>query len=157
MKKKIIIGILAIIVIALTSAVTYAVNSGIMSKKTSPSDYKVGVSYDVAMKGDKPVVALFYVDWCGYCLRFMPRFKTLESLYKNKYNFLMINVEDTSKAELVKDVAITGYPTVYVIDPKYDNRFLLNNAIYMDLSKFRKELDRYLKVRTKLDKSAICN
>ena len=69
----------------------------------------------------------------------------------------MINVEDTSKAELVKDVAITGYPTVYVIDPKYDNRFLLNNAIYMDLSKFRKELDRYLKVRTKLDKSAICN
>ncbi len=157
MKKKIIIGILAIIVIALTSAVTYAVNSGIMSQKTSPSDYKVGVSYDVAMKGDKPVVALFYVDWCGYCLRFMPRFKTLESLYKNKYNFLMINVEDTSKAELVKDVAITGYPTVYVIDPKYDNRFLLNNAIYMDLSKFRKELDRYLKVRTKLDKSAICN
>ena len=157
MKKKIIIGILAIIVIALTSAVTYAVNSGIMSKKTTPSDYKVGVSYDTAMNGDKPVVALFYVDWCGYCLRFMPRFKTLESLYKNKYNFLMINVEDPSKAELVNDVAITGYPTVYVIDPKYDNRFLLNNAIYMDLSKFRKELDRYLKVRIKLDKSAICN
>lgn len=108
------------------------------------------------MKGDKPVVALFYADWCGYCLKFMPRFKTLESLYKNKYNFLMINVEDTSKAELVREVALTGYPTVYIIDPKFDNRVLINNGIYMDLVKFRAELDRYSRIRLKLNNSELC-
>ena len=156
MKKKLIISLMVLVVILLTSAVTYAVQSGMMSKKHTPSDYKVGVPYETAMKGEKPVVALFYVDWCGYCLKFMPRYKTLESLYKSKYNFVMINVEDPNMAELVKDVAITGYPTVYVMDPKYNNRFLLNNAIYMDLPKFRTELDRYLNIRSKLDKSEVC-
>lgn len=156
MKKKIIISILVLLVVVLTSAVTYAVQSGMMSQKHTPSDYKVGVPYETAMKADKPVVALFYVDWCGYCLRFMPRFKTLESLYKDKYNFVMINVEDQNMTELVKDVGLTGYPTVYIMDPKYDNRFLINNAIYMDLPKFKTELDRYLKIRAKLDKSEVC-
>lgn len=156
MKKKIIIGLLILVTVLMASAVTYAVTSGMMGGKSVPSDYKVGVSYDVAMKGDKPVVALFYADWCGYCLKFMPRFKTLESLYKNKYNFLMINVEDTSKAELVRDVALTGYPTVYIIDPKFDNRVLINNGIYMDLVKFRAELDRYLRIRLKLNNSELC-
>lgn len=156
MNKKIIIGLFTLLVIALTSAVGYAVSSGMMSEKKTPSDYKVGVSYETAMKGDKPVVALFYADWCGYCLKFMPRFKTLESLYKNKYNFVMINVEDPKYAGIIRDVVLTGYPTVYVLDPKYDNRFLLNNAIYLDLLKFRAELDRYLKIRSKLDNAGLC-
>lgn len=156
MKKKIVIGIIVLVMVLMASAVTYAVSSGIMSPKKAPSDYKVGVPYDTAMKGDKPVVALFYADWCGYCLKFMPRFKTLESLYKNKYNFLMINVEDPARADIVQDVALTGYPTVYIIDPKYDNRFLINNGIYMDLLKFRAELDRYIRIRIKLDGAALC-
>ena len=157
MKKKLFITLGIIFTILITSAVTYAVNSTILNKKNVPSDYKIGVTYDVAMKGDKPVVALFYVDWCGYCMRFMPRLKTIEDLYKNKYNFLMLNVEDPANENLVRDVSLSGYPTVYVIDPKYDNRFLLNNAIYMDLTKFRAELDRYLKIRKLLDNSSNCS
>jgi len=156
MKKKILIGVFVILAIVITSAVAYAVSSSMVSTKSKPSDYKVGVSYDEAMKGDKPVVALFYADWCGYCMKFMPRFKTLESLYKNKYNFLMIDVEDSSKRNLISDVVLTGYPTVYVIDPKYANRFLLNNAIYLDLPKFRAELDRYLRIRSRLDGADVC-
>ena len=156
MKKKIIITVGIILTILLTSAVTYAVNSGLVSKKTKPSDYKIGITYEDALKADKPVIALFYADWCGYCLRFMPRLKTIEDLYKSKYNFVMLDVEDTKNIDLIEDVALTGYPTVYVIDPKYNNRFLLNNAIYMDLPKFREELDRYLKVRKLLDSANTC-
>lgn len=156
MKKKIIIGVVILVTVLMASVVSYAVSTGMMSEKKAPSDYKVGVSYDVAMKGDKPVVALFYADWCGYCLKFMPRFKTLESLYKNKYNFLMINVEDSARADIVRDVSLVGYPTVYIIDPKHDNRFVINNGIYMDLVKFRAELDRYIKIRTKLDSAELC-
>lgn len=156
MKKKIIVGILLIFTIALTSVVAYAVNAGIMSQKATPSDYKIGIPYDKAINENKPIVALFYADWCGYCLRFMPRYKTLESLYKTKYNFVMINIEDPKMLAVVKDADLTGYPTVYIIDPKYDNKLLLNNAIYLDLAKFRKELDRYLKIRTKLEKAEVC-
>ncbi len=158
MKKKIIIGLSIFVAVLLTSAVTFAVNSGVMNKKHVPSDYKIGVTYDEALsqKDGKPVLALFYVDWCGYCLRFMPKFKTVESLYKSKYSIVMLNAEDENNKKLVEDVSLTGFPTLYIIDPKYDNRVLLNNAIYMDLKKLRTELDRYLKIRSKLDEAATC-
>ena len=157
MKKNVIIGICVFVAIFLTSAVSYGVN--IMSERMqpkSPSDYHIGVTYDEAMNGEKPVIALFYVNWCGFCRRFMPKFNTLAKIYGKQYNFLMINAEDETKKDLVEDVRLTGYPTVYVIDPKYNNRFLLNNAIYMDMSKFRVEIERYSKIRGILDKSTEC-
>ena len=90
MKKKLIIGLSIFLVVLLTSAITYAVNKNVVydlaNKKHVPSDYKIGVTYDEALKSDKPVLALFYVDWCGYCLRFMPKFKTISTIYKDKYS-----------------------------------------------------------------------
>jgi len=160
MKKKIIIGLSVFLIILLTSAITFAVSpagQNLVGKKHVPSDYKIGVSYTEAMQSDKPAIALFYVDWCGYCLRFMPKLRTISYLYANKYNIVMLNAEAPENQDLVKDVALTGFPTLYVIDKKYDNRFLLNNAIYMDLGKLRKELDRYLNVRKKLDAAETCS
>ena len=159
MKKKIFIGLGILLLIVLTSAVTYAVTSGAFKPQqpTKPSDYHVGVSYDKAMTGDKPVLALFYVDWCGYCLRFMPKFKTLETAYKHDYNLLMINAEDPAREDIVRDVRLESYPTVYIIDPKYDNRIHLSNSVYGDLKPFRVELDRYLKIRKLLDKASNCS
>ena len=69
----------------------------------------------------------------------------------------MINAEDPEHQDLVQDVALSGFPTMYIIDPKYDNRFLLNNSIYMDLKKLRVELDRYLKIRAQLDEAKACH
>ncbi len=158
MKKKILIALGIIALCFTTAAVTLAVSNGIENaqKKKVPSDYHVGVSYEDAVKDGKPIVGLFYVDWCGYCLKFMPKFSTLSKVYKNKYNFVMFNAEAPENANLVQDVALTGYPTVYIIDPKYNNRFLLNNAIYMDMAKIRKEFDRYLSVRERLDSCGKC-
>ena len=152
MKKKILItlGILVILIVASVAGV--AVTN--MNAPKHPSEYKIGISYDEAVKSDKPMLAVFYVDWCGYCLRFMPKFRILNTLYKNKYNFVMINVEgDQNTRALAEDVGIAGYPTVYILDPKYDNRVLLSNSYYHNLKKFRVELDRYLRIRALLDKA----
>ena len=160
MKKKLFIGLGVLLVILVTSAITFAVSPAaddLVNKKHVPSDYKIGIPYEEAVKADKPMLALFYVDWCGYCLRFMPKFRTISDIYKDKYNVVMLNAEAPENQALVKDVALTGFPTLYVIDKKYDNRFLLNNAIYMDLKKLRVELDRYLKVRKQLDAAADCS
>lgn len=159
MKKKIIIGLSVLFLIICTSAISLAVNNAIVenNKKKVPSDYKIGIPYEQAVKEDKPVLALFYVDWCGYCLRFMPKYKTIHSIYKNKYNVVMLNCEDPKNQALVEDVKITGFPTLYVIDPKYNNRFLLNNALYLDLPKLRTELDRYLNIRKLLDAGKNCS
>lgn len=87
----------------------------------------------------------------------MPKYAALSKIYKDKFNFVMMNAEDPANAKLVEDVALTGFPTMYIIDPKYDNRLLLNNAIYLDMAKIRKELDRYVDVRKRLDSCEKCS
>lgn len=154
MKKKLIITLAVFLVVLLTSAAGFAVATGAFDKKEKPSDYNVGIKYEQALESEKPMVALFYVDWCGYCLKFMPKFKALSMMYMTKYNFVMLNVEDPVNQALVEDVAITGFPTVYIIDPKYDNRILLNNAIYQNTPKFKVELNRYLRIRDLLNKAS---
>lgn len=156
MKKKIIIAISILLVTICTSAVCLALNGSVMEKKSKPSDYKIGVAYEEAVESGKPVLALFYADWCGYCLKFMPKFKTINTLYKDKFSIVMLNAEDPQYKGLIEDVSLTGFPTLYILDPKYDNRVLLNNAVYLNLGKLRNELDRYLRIRETLDKSEVC-
>ena len=152
MKKKILITLGILVTLIVASVAGVAVTN--MNAPKHPSEYKIGISYDEALKSDKPMLAVFYVDWCGYCLRFMPKFRILNTLYKDKYNFVMINVEgDQNTRALAEDVGIAGFPTVYILDPKYDNRVLLSNSYYHNLKKFRVELDRYLRIRALLDKA----
>lgn len=151
MKKKLIITLGIIIAMAVSSVVGFAVAA--MNAPKHPSDYKIGITYEKANVSDKPMLALFYADWCGYCMKFMPKYKILSGIYKNKYNFVMINVEDERYKSLIDDVGISGFPTVYILDPKYDNRVLMANNYYHNLKKFRIELDRYLRIRALLDKA----
>lgn len=142
--KKVLITSLVVLTIVVSSAIVWAITP---RKDLKPSDYGIGITYENAMKEKKPFVALFYADWCTYCKRFMHRYKSLSEIYKDKYNFVMINVEDTSYDNIVKDYAISGFPTMYIIDPSIDNRILINNGIYDDLGKMRVEFDRYLRIR----------
>ena len=85
----------------------------------------------------------------------MPKFKILSKIYSDKYNFVMVNVEaDKNTKALAEDVGVAGFPTVYILDPKYDNRVLMSNSYYQNLKKFRIELDRYLRIRALLDKAS---
>lgn len=156
MRKKIFITIGILATLIATSLVGFAYTA--MNQPKHPSEYKIGIQYEDALKSDKPMVAVFYVDWCGYCLKFMPKFKIISNLYKDKFNFVMVNVESTPKTkELAEDVGISGFPTVYILDPKYDNRVLMSNSYYHNLKKFRVELDRYLRIRNLLDKATAAN
>jgi thiol-disulfide isomerase/thioredoxin len=150
MKKKILITLGILVTLIGVSVAGVALAS--MSAPKHPSEYKIGINYEEALQSDKPMLAVFYVDWCTYCLRFMPKYKILSNVYKDKFNFVMINVEenDTTK-KLAEDVGLSGFPTVYILDPKYDNRVLMPNAIYQNLTRFREELDRFLRIRAILD------
>lgn len=154
MKKKILISLGILFTLILISAGAFAVS--VMNAPKHPSDYHIGISLSEAYtQTEKPVVALFYADWCGYCLKFMPKFKTYDKLYGDKFNFVMIDVEgDKQNQKLSNDVGLTGYPTVYILDFKYDNRVLLSSSYYHDIAKFRAELDRYLRIRKLLDKAS---
>lgn len=145
MRKKLLIIVLVMLAITITSAITLAFSP---KKNLKPSDYNIGVKYEQAVKDNKPFIALFYADWCTYCMRFMPKYKVIADTYKGKYNFVMINVDDPHYKKAIEDYAIGGFPTIYIIDPTIDNRILLNNTLYGDLSKLRVEFDRYLRIRS---------
>lgn len=121
--------------------------SNIKSPESNPE-----ITYDFATKSDKPLVVMFSSQWCGYCQRFMPTFDSLKDTYKNEYNFVVIEAEDSTKENLFREYAIGGYPTVYIIDPKIDNRVLINNTLYGDVRKLKGELNRYLRVRAMITK-----
>jgi thiol-disulfide isomerase/thioredoxin len=116
-----------------------------------PSEYNIGVEYNQAMKSKKPVLVLFYADWCRYCIKFMPVYQVISEKYADNLDFSKVNVEDKKYEKLVNEIGITGFPTVYIIDPKYDNRVLLSNAFLGSPEQLSKELDRYIRVRKLLD------
>ncbi|MDD3436688.1 MAG: thioredoxin domain-containing protein [Candidatus Gastranaerophilales bacterium] len=151
MKKFLMIGLIVVAVV-LTSAFVWAFSP---KKNLKPSEYDIGITYASAMKAQKPFIALFYADWCTYCIKFMPRYKMLSDIYKDKYNFVMINVDNSSYGKVINDYDISGFPTIYIIDPTIDNRILINNALYGDLAKLRTEFDRYLRIRAMI-KSEKC-
>lgn len=116
-----------------------------------PSEYKIGIPFEKALAGDKPILVLFYADWCHYCIRFMPTYQALSEDYKDTLAFSKVNVEDAKYQKIVNNYSITGFPTVYLVDPKYDNRVLLSNALFGDMNQLKGELDRFVRIRKILD------
>jgi thiol-disulfide isomerase/thioredoxin len=116
-----------------------------------PSEYNIGVPYEKAIKSKKPILVLFYADWCRYCIKFMPVYQSISEKYADTLDFSKVNVEDKKYEKIVNDVGITGFPTVYIIDPKYDNRVLISNAVLGSPEQLSKELNRYVRIRKILD------
>lgn len=110
-----------------------------------PSDYKIGMSFQSALNSQRPMVALFYADWCGYCKRFMPTFNTLSYKYGAKYNFVMVNVDGSEyNKQLSYQMKIRGLPTVFIIDPVYKNQIKIPSSNYGDFKAMSAKLDQYL-------------
>ena len=57
---------------------------------------------------DKPVVFNFWATWCGPCKSEMPGFDNIYKKYKDKVNFIMLNVSDNRKT-VEKFMAENGY------------------------------------------------
>ena len=85
------------------------------------------------------------------CVRFMPIYKELSEKYADVMDFSKVNIEDKKYEKVVNEIGITGFPTVFIIDPKYDNKVLLSNAHLGKTETVSKELDRFLRIRKLLD------
>lgn len=110
-----------------------------------PSEYKIGISYDKAIKADKPFAALFYADWCPHCRAFAPMYKDLADRYSDKYNFVMVNAEDKKNADLLREFQISAFPTLYLVNPKTGDHKYIKNELFASMGTLGGELDKYLK------------
>jgi len=124
----------------------------IMTEGKKPSDYEVGKDYNSVIRSSKPVFVLFYADWCRYCIRFMPIFEQAAEKYGEDMEFAKVNVEDKKYEKLVRDSRIGGFPTVMIIDKKYDNKVSIPNSYLSNIDDLSNEIDRFVKIRRLLDK-----
>ncbi len=157
MKKKFFIGLFIVAAVGLfifahlalrTNSERYQPQQNLHAPIEIPS---AGITtYQEVSDFEKPIVAMFYVDWCGYCRRFMPKFGRLAELYGDKYNFVVINCEHAENMELVKDFHIMGFPTLFIMDKKLEHSFSLYMAATEDSDIMREELDNYIKFRNKI-------
>ncbi len=147
MRKTVILIIISLFIVSIGGYFAYAKFTGV-KKPTKPSEYQLGISMESALKTpDRPILAMFYADWCTYCMRFMPTMQKLSEQYRDKYNFVMIDAEDSANVDLVKDYRIGGFPTLYIIDPQIDNRISIPISSYQSIDFMKEDLDRYLRVK----------
>lgn len=90
------------------------------------------VSYEDAMKDKKKyAVVLFYADWCRHCQRFGPTYEKLskDRKLKKKFNFVRINVESEQAAVLMPEFQVQGFPALFLVNPKDNERYFINNNL----------------------------
>ena len=159
MKKKFFIGLFIFLIIA------FAVFAHLMLKHKDGGESSTQtniqapieipdtgiVKYQEA-KFKKPVVVMFYVDWCTFCRRFMPIFGEAAKKYSDKFEFAVLNCEYPENNEIVKEFEIAGYPSIFIIDKDLDFQYQPSISSTQSIEAFSKELDKHLKLRKKLKK-----
>ena len=61
---------------------------------------------------EKPVLVMYYANWCGHCKRAKPEFQKLKDEYKGNVELIMIDCELDENKKLVESAKIEGFPTI---------------------------------------------
>ena len=81
--------------------------------------YYVNQNTNEGFEGDRPVLYLFYVDWCPHCKTAKPKVNELKKELNNKkinkkhVDVELVNCEENK--ELAKQFNVRAYPTVYLV------------------------------------------
>ena len=107
------------------------------------------VSFEEAQKSDKPMIVMFYVDWCAYCRRFMPIFAEYSKEFNKDFTFTVVNCDLPQHQKMIEEFYIMGFPTLYIIDKKLEFQYQLHHVVTVDKDVMIKELNKYSKLRSK--------
>ena len=159
MIKKILMGLGALFLVIIVAIGGFLIYINVKPQKYEPQtnlnapieipDSNIA-KYSEDISDDKPMVAMFYVDWCTYCRRYMPIFGEISAKYKDKFNFVVVNCEYPENKSIVEKFHIMGFPTLFIIDKKLNHSFTMNMAATTDKKIMTKELDDYMSFRNKI-------
>ncbi len=159
MKKKIIFSILFLAIIGFSvfayfayknAKVSYTPQKNLQAPIEIPADGIVSIQE--ANSSKKPQVVLFYVDWCGYCRKFMPVFGEFAKKYGDKYSFTVVNCDNEDNKEMVEKFHIIGFPLVFIVDNETGHRFTVHPGATADKDILTEELENYFEIRKKYKK-----
>ena len=112
------------------------------------NESKIQMALDLIFRGPA-TFALIYADWCGYCQKYKPLWKSLEETPGRTANIISIRDDMLPKISAVSKAKIQGYPSVIKITPtgkiteyKVPGTEEITNAmpIMRDIGEMKKEL-----------------
>ena len=107
--------LVAIAAIILTTALFF----GFQAQQSSTSldaVAAVAIPIDVALANGKPTTIEFYADWCSSCQSMAADNLSLEKEYRDRMNFVMLNVDNTKWLPEVTKYRVDGIPRFIFLD-----------------------------------------
>ncbi|KAJ0252317.1 Thioredoxin-like protein HCF164 [Hirschfeldia incana] len=102
----------ASVVAALALFLSTRLDFGISLKDLTAS----ALPYEEALSNGKPTVVEFYADWCEVCRELAPDVYKIEQQYKDKVNFVMLNVDNTKWEQELDEFGVEGIPHFAFLD-----------------------------------------